>query len=62
MRQLDLQAPFPRARTPAEDLQNETRPVENLGVPGPLEIALLDGRHGMVDDDQLEVLRLDLRL
>mgnify|MGYP003693685189 CR=1 FL=1 len=41
MSKLDLQAPFPRARARAEDLENESGAVENLGAPRRLQIALL---------------------
>ena len=41
-----------------EDFENEPGPVENLGVPGFLKVALLDGRERVIDDDDLRVLRL----
>ncbi len=62
MRKLDLEAPFARSRAASEDLEDEARAVEHLGVPGALEIALLDRRHGMIDDDELGARLLDQRL
>ena len=59
MGELDLQAALAGPRAPPEDLQDEPGPIHHLGVPGLLEIALLDRRHGVVDDDQSAVLRLD---
>ena len=41
MGELDLQAPFPRPRARAEDLENQSGAVEHLGVPRGLQIALL---------------------
>ena len=41
----------------AEDFENEPGPVENLGVPRFLKVALLDGCQGVVDDDDLRFLR-----
>ena len=52
MRQLDLQPAFLGARAAAEDLEDQAGAVEHLGVPGALQVALLDWRHGMVDDDE----------
>ena len=34
MGELDLQAPFPRPRARAEDLEDQAGAVEHLGVPG----------------------------
>ena len=59
MGEFDLQAPFPRPRAFAEDLQDQPGAVEHLGVPRGLEIALLHGRERMVDDDELGVFHTD---
>ena len=52
MGELDLEAPFPRPRAPAENLENQTGTVEDLGIPRGLKVALLDGRERMIDDDE----------
>ena len=44
VREFDLQPPFPRPGAFAEDLEDQPGPVQNLGIPGRLEIALLNGR------------------
>ena len=50
MRQLDLQRAFPRLRALAEDLEDQAGAVDDLGLPGLLEIALLDRGQRVVDD------------
>jgi hypothetical protein len=50
--EFDLQAPFPRPRAPAEDLENESGAIEHLGSPCRLEIALLHRGERMIDDDE----------
>ena len=56
--ELDLQFAFPRSSPPGEDLQNETCPVDDLQVPGFFQIPLLDGRQGVVDDNDIGLERL----
>jgi hypothetical protein len=59
MRQLDLQAAFPRLRALSENLEDESGPVDDLDLPSALEIALLDRRQRVIDNDELRVLGLD---
>ena len=54
MRQLDLQRAFPRARAPPENLENQPGAVDDLGVEGTLEIALLPRRQLGIDDDECD--------
>ena len=56
MGELDLQAPFPRPRPFAEDLEDQSGAVEHLGLPRRLEIALLHRRERVIDDDQPRLL------
>ena len=58
-RKFHLQPPGLALRALAKDFENEPGSVENLGVPGFLQIALLDGRQRVVDDDNLRLLRTD---
>ena len=62
VRELDLQPPLLGVRALAEDLQDEPGAVEHLDVPRPLQVALLDGRDGMIDDDEGDVAGGDQRL
>ncbi len=52
MRKFDLQRAFLGGGAAAEDFEDEARPVDNLGVPFFLEIALLYRRERMIDDHQ----------
>ena len=45
MRVLDLQRPFPCARAPAEDFQDQAGAIDDLRVPGLFQIALLHRRN-----------------
>ncbi len=56
MGELDLQAPFPRPRPLAEDLEDQPGAIEHLGVPCPFEVALLHGCERVIDDDQRSIL------
>ncbi len=58
-RQLDLQAALLGLGAGAEDLEDQTGPVDDLAFPGALEITLLDRRQGGIDHDQLDRLRRD---
>src|SRR5438105_60053 len=53
MRKLDLEHAFAGMSTAAKDFENEAGAVENLGIPGALQIALLDRRKRGVDDDEI---------
>src|SRR5690606_40872733 len=44
------------SRPPSEDLQDEAGAVEHLCAPRALEIALLDGRDRVIDDDELDLV------
>ena len=53
MGQFDLQRALSRRGAAAEDFQNEPGAVEHLGVPGLLQIALLDRRERAIHHHQL---------
>ncbi len=57
MGELNLKPPFARLGALAEDFQDQRRAVEHLGLPGPLQIALLDRRQLRIDDDHLGLAR-----
>src|SRR6202035_2489160 len=59
MRQSDLQRAFPRLGAAAEDFENEAGTIKNLGVPGLLEIALLDWRQRAIHHHAFDVVRGD---
>ena len=61
MRQLHLEHTLARPGPFPEDLQDQARPVEDLGFPGPFEIALLHRRQRAVDDHQTDVALRHLR-
>ena len=56
MRKLDLQRAFLGLGAAAEDFQDQPGAVEHLGVPGLLEIALLDRRQRAVHHHQFDVV------
>ena len=60
-RQLDLQPALLAVRPVGEDFQNEPGTVENLRVPGFLEIALLDRAQRVVHNRNRNILGLDDR-
>ena len=60
-RQFDLQPALLAACPVGEDFQNKPRPIENLRVPGLLEIALLDRAQRVVDNRNRNILSLDDR-
>ena len=59
MGELDLQAPFPRPRPRAENLEDQSGAVEHLGAPCLFEIALLHRRQRMIDDHEPALLGAD---
>ena len=59
MRQLDLQRAFLGLGAAAEDFQDQTCAVENLGIPRLLEIALLDRRQRAIHHHQFDVVARD---
>ncbi len=59
MRKLDLQRAFPGLGAAAEDFEDQPGTVENLGVPGLLQIALLDRRQRAIHHHQFDVVAGD---
>jgi hypothetical protein len=59
MRKLDLQCAFLGLGAAAEDFQDQPGAVEHLGVPGLLEIALLDRRQRTIHHHQFNVVARD---
>ena len=57
--QLDLQLAFTAARPGAEDLEDQARAIDDLAVPGTLQIALLYRAQRRVDDDDVDLERGD---
>jgi hypothetical protein len=60
--QLDLQLAFVRPRALREDVEDQPRAVDDAALGEFLEIALLDRAQGVVDQDQVGIERLLLRL
>ena len=56
MRQFDLQRAFLGLGAAAEDFEDQPGAVEHLGVPGLLEIALLDRRQRAIHHHQFDVV------
>ncbi len=57
MRKLDLQRAFLGARALAEDFEDQPGAVDDLRVPGLLQIALLHRRERAVDEHEAGFLR-----
>jgi len=55
-RQFDLQSAFMGAGPRAENLEDEPRPVDDLRLPAPFEIALLHRAQRGIDDDERDVV------
>ncbi len=60
MGQLDLERAFPRSRPTAENLQDQSGPIDNFCRKGLFEIALLNRRKGAIHDDKINVFRARL--
>ncbi|MNE05669.1 hypothetical protein D3C80_982390 [compost metagenome] len=58
--QLDLQLALVGARALGEDVENQTGTVQHATLEHPLEVALLTGRKGVIEDDQVGRVALDL--
>src|SRR3569833_3853178 len=56
MRELDLQRTLFGLGAAAEDFQDQAGPVEHLGAPGLLEIALLDRPERTIHHHELDVM------
>src|SRR3954451_24694074 len=59
MRKLDLQRAFLGLGAAAEDFEDQPGAVEHLGVPGLLEIALLDRRQRAIHYHEFDVMPAD---
>ena len=60
-RQLDLQSPFVSLRARPKDLEDEAGAVDDLGLPAPLEVALLHGAERGIDDNHFRFERARFR-
>jgi len=56
MRKFDLQRAFLGLGAAAEDFEDQPGAIENLGVPGLLEIALLDRRQRAIHHHQFDLV------
>ena len=59
MRQFDLQRALLGLGAAAEDFQDQAGAVEHFGIPGLLQIALLDRRQRAIHHHEFDVLRCD---
>src|SRR5204863_2747637 len=54
LRQLDLQLAFTGPRAPGEDVEDELRPIDDLAIERPFEVAQLRRRQLVVEDDRVD--------
>src|SRR5262249_4449339 len=57
LRKLDLQLAFMAASTLREDIENQARAINNTPVKQALQITLLRRRQGVIEDDEIDVVR-----
>jgi hypothetical protein len=58
--EFDLQGALTRLCPLSEDFEDQPRPVDDLCLEGFLEVALLDGRQSVIDDDESDLVVGDL--
>jgi hypothetical protein len=58
-RELDLQPALMGARPRAEDLEDQTRAIDDLRLPTPLEVTLLHRAERRIDDDEPDLIFAD---
>ena len=55
LRQLDLQLAFGTGRAQGEDVEDQAVAIDHPALQGLLKVALLNGRQGVIEDDQLGI-------
>jgi hypothetical protein len=59
MRKFDLERALPGFGAAAENLENESGAIQNLGVPGLLQVALLNWRQGAIHHHEFDLVAGD---